>query len=196
MSPWRMAAMVALVGALGAAAFYMKRKREQLVVRHGSPELAIVSSARLGPKSQVVLASVSGRMILLGVTENSVQKLAWIDPVRSRREGAPLRPSRAEEPATAPPARTEPFSRVLRELLDEIPENPPPNREPEPVRQAPQRDSTPAVRRGEAAVRPPVTPSLQPRSAATLPPVSRSVVPATDLEGQVLGLTQARKARR
>ena len=78
-SPWRIGAMFLLVGGLAAAAVYAKRVRAKGNALPNAPSLSIVGAARVGPKAQIVLASVSGKMLLVGVTDTSVRKLAWID---------------------------------------------------------------------------------------------------------------------
>lgn len=194
-STLRIVGLLAIVGGLGGAAVYMKRKRAQVAERHGSPELAVVSTARLGPKSHLVLASVSGRMILLGVSDTNVRKLAWI--TEKQQEG--------EKDTEVKPSQREPFSKVLREILDEVPE-PAPAAEPAPARTREPAAATEPRRSlltvdsaarmySDAAPRkssPAITLS---RPAASAPPEPRSV-PTTDLEGQVLGLARARKSRR
>ena len=42
-------------------------------------QLRVVGSTKLGGRAQLVLAEVDGRKILLGVTDNSVRKLGWMD---------------------------------------------------------------------------------------------------------------------
>jgi flagellar biogenesis protein FliO len=193
-STLRMAALLLVVGALGGAAFYMKRKRSQVAERHGSPELAVVSTARLGPKSHLVLASVSGRLILLGVSDTSVRKLAWI------KGNAKQQAADADGNAEA----DRPFSKVLRDILDE-PDRPHRAAEPPAPEKAPDKQltieprrsllvpDTPARMYSDAAPRR-ETPAAAARTSASAAPERRSV-PTTDLEGQVLGLARARKRR-
>jgi flagellar biogenesis protein FliO len=63
--------------ALGGAALYMR-----LAKRRGTTtaprRLEVIDTARLGPKAQVVMVSVGKRTLLLGVTDQSVQRLAWL----------------------------------------------------------------------------------------------------------------------
>src|SRR5262249_12583276 len=42
-------------------------------------QLRVISAAKVGGRAQLVLAEVSGRKILLGVTDQSVNKLGWIE---------------------------------------------------------------------------------------------------------------------
>jgi len=77
-SRWRVIVMAALVLGLGGAAVYIQRKRRRVagVVRS---DLKLLTSTRVGPKSQVVMVSVSGRKLLLGVTDTHVSSLGWLD---------------------------------------------------------------------------------------------------------------------
>jgi flagellar biogenesis protein FliO len=52
-------------------------KKKKLSPKVGG-ELQVLTSTRLGPKSQLVIAQVDGRRILLGVTDGSIQRLAWL----------------------------------------------------------------------------------------------------------------------
>jgi flagellar biogenesis protein FliO len=79
-SPWRALGVLFVLGTLGGAAFVARKKR---VTRPGLPESAtrvrVLSSARIGPKANAVVAEVGGRVLLLGVTDTSVARLAWLD---------------------------------------------------------------------------------------------------------------------
>ncbi len=193
-STLRMAGLLLVVGALGGAAVYMKRKRSQVAERHGSPELAVVSTAPLGPKSHLVLASVSGRLILLGVSDTSVRKLAWIK--------GDTKPQATDADGNAGADR--PFSKVLREILDE-PDGPRRVAEPPAPEKASDKQPTIEPRRSllvpDTAARMYSDASFRRESPATAArtspsaPSERRSVPTTDLEGQVLGLARARKRR-
>jgi len=63
--------------ALGGGALYMRfaKRRGPLAV---SRRLEVLDTARVGPKAHVVMVSVGGRQLLLGVTEQSVQRLGWM----------------------------------------------------------------------------------------------------------------------
>jgi flagellar biogenesis protein FliO len=77
-SPWRMVALSVLVGGLGAAALFQRRRKTKLA-RAVRSDLTVVSAARVGNKAQVVVVNVGGRKLLLGVTEAEVSHLAWLD---------------------------------------------------------------------------------------------------------------------
>jgi flagellar biogenesis protein FliO len=82
-----------LLGVLGGAAFYLKRRgRGAESPKLAQPRLSVLASARIGHKAHAVVISVSGRQMLLGVTEGSVKRLAFIDElVEEDTERAPLR---------------------------------------------------------------------------------------------------------
>jgi len=84
-TPWRIAGLVLFVGALGGAAVYLKRRQARGDLP-GSSQLAVLSAVRVGPKAQLVVASVDGKRLLLGVTENSVRKLDWLQRTASAPE--------------------------------------------------------------------------------------------------------------
>jgi flagellar biogenesis protein FliO len=64
--------------ALGGAALYLKQRRgEQKEVRVAST-LRVLSQVRVGPKANLVTVAVSGRVMLLGVTETNVANLGFI----------------------------------------------------------------------------------------------------------------------
>lgn len=75
----KFAALLLVVG-LGGYALYAKRKKARQNPLKGSGGLRVLESARLGPKAALVTAVVGRRVILLGVTEQSVSKLGWISP--------------------------------------------------------------------------------------------------------------------
>lgn len=106
-SRWRVVLMTALVLGLGGAAVYIRRQR-RVVVRAVRSELTVLTSTRVGPKAQVVAVSVSGRKLLLGVTDSHVSSLGWLD---SEPEGDAVAPDDelpAEAPAAASRAALEP----------------------------------------------------------------------------------------
>lgn len=79
-SPWRVGLMLALVGGLAGFAFYAKRRREAKVPgEKPKAPVKVINSTRLGPKAMAVVTEVNGRRLLLGVTDHSVNALAWLD---------------------------------------------------------------------------------------------------------------------
>jgi flagellar biogenesis protein FliO len=79
-SPWRALSVLVVLGALGGAALVMRKKRSALaVLPESATRVRVLSSARIGPKANAVVAEVGGRVLLLGVTDTSVSRLAWLD---------------------------------------------------------------------------------------------------------------------
>jgi flagellar biogenesis protein FliO len=54
------------------------RKTKQAAPIKGA-HVRVLSGTPIGPKARAVVAEVGGRLILLGVTEHSVRRLAWLD---------------------------------------------------------------------------------------------------------------------
>jgi flagellar biogenesis protein FliO len=119
-SAGRLLGVVMVLGTLGALVLYLKRRGRPAALPPAQKQqkLAVVSSTRIGPRAHAVVVEVSGRKLLLGVTETSVQRLAFIDeaeldeeelePARSPlRRDAPLRPvpSRFQAAPVAPAPR-------------------------------------------------------------------------------------------
>jgi flagellar biogenesis protein FliO len=102
-SPWRAAGVLVVLSGLGLAALAARRRRVAApVLPESATRVRVLSSARVGPKASAVVAEVGGRVMLLGVTDSHVARLAWLD---AEREPAPRR------------ARSRPVSSL--ELADE-----------------------------------------------------------------------------
>jgi len=81
-STGRTLGMLLVVGSLGAAAIYLKRRNRGDAKRAALPQrLMVLSSTKIGPKAHAVVISVAGRQMLLGVTDASVKRLAFIDEI-------------------------------------------------------------------------------------------------------------------
>jgi flagellar biogenesis protein FliO len=79
-SPWRVGIMLALVGGLAGFALYAKRRKDAKVPgQKPKAPVKVINSTRLGPKAMAVVTEVNGRRLLLGVTDHSVNALAWLD---------------------------------------------------------------------------------------------------------------------
>ncbi len=104
-SSGRLAGLLLVLGALGAATLYFKRRgRGTDAKRAAQPErLRVLSSTRIGPKAHAVVITVAGRQMLLGVTDSSVKRLAFIDELEEDRDQEPAR-LRATD--ITPPARS------------------------------------------------------------------------------------------
>lgn len=99
----RMIGVLLLLGTLGGATLYLKRRGKGETKRAAAPKrLSVVSSTRIGPKAHAVVISVNGRQMLLGVTDSSVKRLAFIDEV----EEDEREQERSREPARRSPAAT------------------------------------------------------------------------------------------
>jgi flagellar biogenesis protein FliO len=87
-SPWRALAVLVVLGALGGAVLVARRRRSAApALPESATRVRVLSSARVGPKANAVVAEVGGRVMLLGVTDTNVARLAWLD--RPAREAAP-----------------------------------------------------------------------------------------------------------
>jgi flagellar biogenesis protein FliO len=82
-SPLRVGGMLLLVATLGGVAYYAKRKKQlaKPVLPKGE-KLHVLGTTRVGPKASAVVVEIGGKRILLGVTENAVSTLAWLDDER------------------------------------------------------------------------------------------------------------------
>jgi flagellar biogenesis protein FliO len=72
--------LIALVSVsiLGGTALYLRSKKNR-APKTRLAQLRVVGATKLGGRAQLILAEVNGRQILLGVTDASVRKLAWLD---------------------------------------------------------------------------------------------------------------------
>ena len=92
----RMIGLLLVLGTLGVATLYFKRRgRGVETKRPPSPKrLSVVSSTRIGPKAHAVVISVAGRQMLLGVTDSSVKRLAFIDEIEEEEREQEREPAR------------------------------------------------------------------------------------------------------
>jgi flagellar biogenesis protein FliO len=92
----RMVGLLLVLGTLGMATLYFKRRgRGSEPKRAPSPKkLSVVSSTRIGPKAHAVVISVAGRQMLLGVTDASVKRLAFIDEIEEEEREQEREPAR------------------------------------------------------------------------------------------------------
>ena len=91
----RMFGALLVLGALGVASLYFKRRGKGETKRAPSPKkLSVVSSTRIGPKAHAVVISVAGRQMLLGVTDSSVKRLAFIDEIEEEERELEREPAR------------------------------------------------------------------------------------------------------
>jgi len=101
--PWRSSLLVGVSAALGAAAVWVRSRKGELAKLTSSRELRVISTVRVGPKGHLVLAGIGDRAILLGVTDNSVRRIAWLpaDSVAGNATDAALTSDAAQAQADA-----------------------------------------------------------------------------------------------
>jgi flagellar biogenesis protein FliO len=116
-SVWRALAVLLVLGALAITAMVMRKKRAALsVLPESATRVRVLSSARIGPKANAVVAEVGGRVLLLGVTDTNVARLAWLDRDAVRPAADPMnaaetrveRPVLSREPVETADADLEP----------------------------------------------------------------------------------------
>jgi flagellar biogenesis protein FliO len=125
----RMVGLLIVLATLGALVIYFKRRGKGPGKLVSAPKrLSVVTSTRIGPKAHAVILSVNGRQMLLGVTDSSVKRLAFIDELEDERERddvrEPARRSTLESTARAAaqavcaaapqPAQSRSFADLLR----------------------------------------------------------------------------------
>jgi flagellar biosynthetic protein FliO len=123
----RMVGLVMVLGALGGAALYLKRRgKPELDRSKAKQRLSVLSSTRIGPKAHAVVISVAGRQMLLGVTDSSVKRLAFIDELAEEHEeerapvartapgAARMAATAAARAAAADPAQSRSFAELLK----------------------------------------------------------------------------------
>jgi flagellar biogenesis protein FliO len=83
----RMIGLVLVLGTLAVATLYLKKRNRGEVKRAAAPKrLSVLSSTRIGPKAHAVVISINGRQMLLGVTDSSVERLAFMDELEEERD--------------------------------------------------------------------------------------------------------------
>jgi flagellar biogenesis protein FliO len=131
---------------LGGTALFLRRRRK-VTARAVRSDLDVLSAVRVGAKAEVVVVSVGGRKVLLGVTDAQVSQLGWLDDElegstlpeavpafeaaawRPMLEAARPSPSPAPETAARAPAPPRRFRDALLSALGQ-------NVRPEPVNAA------------------------------------------------------------
>jgi len=104
-SPLRIGGMLALVAALGGVAYYAHRRRRPALAGAAKEQPRVLGSTRIGPKATAVVVEIAGKRILLGVTEHSVNNLAWLDDEQNQavdEEVSSMRAAPAARPSVAP----------------------------------------------------------------------------------------------
>src|SRR6478752_87747 len=117
-STGRLFGLLLVMGSLGGAALYLKRRGRAASGRPAVPQrLSVLSSTRIGPKAHAVVISVNGRQMLLGVTDSSVKRLAFIDEIEEEERELP----RDREPARRSPVATRGAAIAVRNVTPEPP---------------------------------------------------------------------------
>jgi flagellar biogenesis protein FliO len=116
--------LVAMAALAGGVMFWRKKRDRAVKTEQAGLMLEVLATTRLGPKAQAVVARVGKKVVLLGVTEHSVQKLAWLDgrkltaPVAALPEPAgPVEPRAPVDPRPQAPG----FAQVIRDVLGRTP---------------------------------------------------------------------------
>lgn len=94
-NPWSILAALVVAG-LGGAAVYLKYKRGGANFLLPQSDVRVLSTTRLGGKAQLIVAEVYGRPLLLGVTEQNINELGWIDSLQGEGERPAEAPERPE----------------------------------------------------------------------------------------------------
>lgn len=120
------------LGALAGAALVWRHKKQKAVGGAlASVRVEVLGSTRVGPKAHAVVARVGSKVVLLGVTDHSVQRLAWMKSVAPAASPAPApAPRRLVE---SPPPRAPAFAQVLRDAFGLADRRVEPRPEPEPA---------------------------------------------------------------
>jgi flagellar biogenesis protein FliO len=125
-STGRIIGLLLVVGSLGGAALYLKRRGKPEGKRAALPQrLSVLSSTRIGPKAHAVVITFNGRQMLLGVTDSSVKRLAFIDDAAEEHEeerrpaarptaGAARVAALAVRAAAADPVHSKSFGELLK----------------------------------------------------------------------------------
>ncbi len=71
--------MLLLVAGLGGVAFYARKRGQKLATGEQKAHLRVLGTTRVGAKAQAVVVEVAGKRLLLGVTDQAVSTLAWLD---------------------------------------------------------------------------------------------------------------------
>jgi flagellar biogenesis protein FliO len=76
-----LARSVLILAVLSCGGYLLWRRTQR--TKEAQPQkhthIRVLSGTQIGPKARAVVADVGGRLILLGVTEHSVRRLAWLE---------------------------------------------------------------------------------------------------------------------
>ena len=200
---------------MGGTAFYLRRKKQGALAVPAGSRLTIVETVRVSPRAQVVLTQVNGRLLLLGVTDRSVHRIAWagrasFEPkhvsaraiVNEDVDDAPtMRP--AAPAARAPSGPSRPFQGMLDALKRVSTNAPPPSNAALQIAEETvdtYERRSPANSNRMSSVPPATTTALRSLEAlvASVPqaPQLSQVSQVSQLEGQVSGLRRRAASKR
>jgi len=111
-------AAIALLGGFGGYAVWKRKQVRRTQPKVAASSIRLGSITKLSPKAQLVVATVNGRSMLLGVTDASIHRLMWLDgqdddvseddymsPDRATRRFEQAPPDAADLYPNEPPAR-------------------------------------------------------------------------------------------
>ena len=104
---------VVLLGGLAGVALVLKLRRSGTTPWSPPAAVRVLSTTRLGPKANLVTAEVHGRVLLLGVTDQSVSELGWLDHAGDAPPAASDNEEIGVEPGAAPTPTRSAFGQVL-----------------------------------------------------------------------------------
>jgi flagellar biogenesis protein FliO len=181
----RMLMLLAVTAGLAGGAWYLRKRKLGVTAATGQRRLQVLDSARIGPKAQLVVVSVNGKTMLLGVTETNIRRLAWTEveapAALQSTEGQNAEDQKSQGHDSE--GQSDTFNGMLRSLMNSEADRQRDATEPEPERQRPAIDS---ISR---------SPLRSIDSLKRTMELARAEVPDS-VEGQALGLTSRRGRRR
>lgn len=121
-TPLRIGLMLFVVASLGGVAFYARRKKRITGASVPSAAPRVLGQTRVGAKATAVVIEVAGKRLLLGVTDQAVSTLAWLDDEANaaadeRRESSAVTPRSLTQPDDVAAAGPSGFLRLLRNAV-------------------------------------------------------------------------------
>lgn len=104
---------VVLLGGLAGGALVLRFRRSGATPWSPPSAVRVLSTTRLSPKANLVTAEVHGRVLLLGVTDQSVSELGWLDDAAEPPGATSSNDEMGAEPGPAAPASRSAFGQVL-----------------------------------------------------------------------------------
>jgi flagellar biogenesis protein FliO len=104
---------VVLLGGLAGGALVLRFRRGGTTPWSPPSAVRVLSTTRLSPKANLVTAEVHGRVLLLGVTDQTVSELGWLDDTAEPPGATSSNDEIGAEPGLAAPASRSAFGQVL-----------------------------------------------------------------------------------